>query len=122
MMPASLPRPALTRGRGGSWRCVALLFAACLVQAAPSGRPQPDSQNPRQIEEAERARAAELAAQNEAKARADAAATEEKRLAQQLVSAAARLRDTERAVAEAASRMDALARRRREAEAKLNAR
>jgi septal ring factor EnvC (AmiA/AmiB activator) len=75
-----------------------------------------------QIEAAEHARAAQVAAQREATARAEAAAVEERRVGRQLVSAAARLREAENALAEAASRMDALARRREQAEVKLQSR
>lgn len=74
------------------------------------------------LQAAERAHAADLAAQQEAAARAAAAADAAAHLSEQRVAAAARLRETERATAEIAERIDALARRRRTAEAALHAR
>jgi septal ring factor EnvC (AmiA/AmiB activator) len=74
------------------------------------------------VEEAERARAAEQAAQQQAAARASAAAAEEQRLAEQRVAAAAKLREAEGATEAAATRMDELQRQRRAAAARLAAR
>ena len=74
------------------------------------------------MEQAERARAAEQAAQRNAAARAAAAAAETQRLTEDRIAAAARLRQAEAATADAAARMDELAARRREAQASLAAR
>jgi len=75
-----------------------------------------------QIEESERARAQNLAAQKQAADRAAAAAAEAKRLATERVAAAVRLHQAEHATTEAADRLETLAARRREAEAQLQAR
>ena len=91
--------------------CAALLVA---VAAAP-----PTAQ---QLQDAERARAAQLEAQKAATARAGAAAAEEIRLGQQRVAAAAKLRDLEGATTDAATRVEALAKRRLAAQARLAAR
>jgi septal ring factor EnvC (AmiA/AmiB activator) len=94
-----------------------LISAAALAQpAADPGAAR------RQIEDAERARAADLAAQQEAAARAQAAAAEEKRLADARVAAAARLRQAEEATADVAVRIDALSRRRADAQKRLDVR
>ena len=73
------------------------------------------------MEQAERARAAEQAAQRNAAARAAAAAAEAQRLTADRIAAAARLRHAEAATADAAARMDDLATRQREAQASLAA-
>jgi septal ring factor EnvC (AmiA/AmiB activator) len=75
-----------------------------------------------QIEAAERDRAARVAAQQAAAAEVQAAAEQEQRLAQARIDAAARLRDTETRVADAATRMDALSREQAAAEAALRSR
>jgi septal ring factor EnvC (AmiA/AmiB activator) len=100
-----------------------LLFL-CLASAAaaPPAR-QPDADATRQqMRDAERAHAAELSAQKQAAARAAAAAETERRLATERVAAAQRLRQAENATAAAAQRMDELARRKQESEARLAAR
>ena len=66
----------------------------------------------RQLHDAERARAAELATQNEADSRRVAAQAEASRLAAQRVQAAAKLRAAEAAASQAAAQMDALEQRR----------
>ncbi len=109
------------------------LLPVLLVAGAGTGLGRPPDRRPpdrshdreaarRQIEDADRAREAELDRQKAAAARTDAAAAEATRLAQQRVLAAARLRSAELATLDAASRMEALARRRAEAETKLQAR
>src|SRR6185437_12480712 len=76
-----------------------ILLVAGAALAAPPERPTDPATARRQADEAERARAAGIAAQKEAAAR-----------------------DAERATEDAASRMDTLARQRREAAARLQAR
>ena len=75
-----------------------------------------------QAEQAERQRAAELAAQQQAAARAAAATAQADALTEQRIEAAANLRNAEATTEAAAMRMDALIRERREAAAKLAAR
>jgi septal ring factor EnvC (AmiA/AmiB activator) len=72
-----------------------------------------------EIRAAELTRAAELAAQKAAAARAAKANDEEQRLLQARIAAAETLRVAESATADAAARMDALAARRRDAETRL---
>lgn len=76
----------------------------------------------RQVQEAERNRAALLQAQRAAQAKAAAAQAEEKQLAGQRVVAATALRDLETASAAAADRVADLAKRRAEAQAELTKR
>ena len=71
------------------------------------------------IRAAERARAAEIAAQKEAVAKAAQAAADENRLTQVRIAAAETLRTAEAATGDIAARMDALGAKRREAEARL---
>ncbi|HLJ06812.1 MAG TPA: peptidase M23, partial [Acetobacteraceae bacterium] len=97
------------------------LIAFATVAAQPA-RPPKEDLTRQQIEQADKARAAELAAQQQASARAAAAAAEAERLAAERVAAAARLRDAETATADVAARMDQLAARRRQAQADLDAR
>jgi len=92
-----------------------LLAGAALAQ--PAGDPAR-----REMREAERARAAGLAAERAASARAEQAAQAEQRLAAERVAAAAKLRAAENATAAAAQRMDALTARRAAAEQHLQAR
>ena len=93
------------------------LLLICVAAAA-----QPPQTPTRQdLGDAERARSAETAAQHAAAERAAAAAAEATRLTAERIAAAARLRQAELATADAASRMDALAARRREAQARLDA-
>ncbi len=93
-----------------------------MLAATPSSPPASTGAARQQMQEAERARAAQLAARKEAAGRAEAAAAEERRLSEQRVAAAARLREAEAATADAAARMDALARQREEAEQRVQAR
>jgi septal ring factor EnvC (AmiA/AmiB activator) len=74
------------------------------------------------MEQAEKARAAEQAAQQAATTRAVAAAAEAQRLAADRIAAAAKLRAAEAATADAADQVDRLASRQREARASLDAR
>jgi septal ring factor EnvC (AmiA/AmiB activator) len=94
-----------------------LLPLLLLAAAGPAASPP----TPQQIQDADRARAAQLEAQRQAEARAAAALAEEKRLALDRVAAAARLRDLEGATADAATRVEALAHRRLTAEQRLQA-
>jgi septal ring factor EnvC (AmiA/AmiB activator) len=98
-----------------------VLTAIAVAAAAHAARPPKEDAARRQVEQAERARAAELAAQRDAIARAVAAAAEEQRLAADRIAAATRLRLAEAATAEAAVRMDRLVARRRAARESLDA-
>jgi septal ring factor EnvC (AmiA/AmiB activator) len=103
------------------WR-QALRFAALLL-ALPAFAQKPDPDAARQqMQDAERARAADLAHQKGAADRAAAAAAQEQRLAAQRVAAALALRQAEAATESAATRIEALAHRRAEAEARLRQR
>jgi septal ring factor EnvC (AmiA/AmiB activator) len=97
------------------------LLALSAVSAHPA-RPIKEDAARREMEQAERAGAAEQAARQEAAARAAAATAEARRLSEERIVAAARLRQAEAATAEAAARMDALAAQRRRAQAELEAR
>ena len=90
--------------------------------AAQSPRPHKEDATRRQIEQAERDRLAQEAAQQAAAARAAAAAAEAQRLTAERIASAAKLRQAETATAEAAARMDQLAVQRRQARADLDAR
>jgi len=96
------------------------LIALVAVGAHPA-RPTKEDLARREMQRVERARAAEIAAQRAAAMRAAAAATEEQRLTDERVAAAARLRQAEDATAEAAARMDELAARRRQVQASMAA-
>jgi septal ring factor EnvC (AmiA/AmiB activator) len=97
-----------------------VLILAAGVAAAPAIAAPPDPAAPRQqMLDAEHARAAELARQKDADARATAAAAEERRLAGQRIATAQRLRHAEEATTAAANRIAALADRRATAEARL---
>ena len=98
---------------------VLVLAVGVLVAAGPVA---PGPVTPAQVQEAERARAAEVEAQRTATARAAAAAAEEERLGRERVVAAAKLRELEGATSEVAARIEALARRRGEAEGRLSVR
>jgi septal ring factor EnvC (AmiA/AmiB activator) len=97
------------------------LTAIAVAVAAQAARPPKVDATRQQMEQAERARAAEHAAQQEAASRAAAAAAEAQRLAADRIVAAAQLRHAETATAEIAARMDALAAQRRQAQASLDA-
>ena len=97
------------------------LMAIAVAVAAQAARPPKVDATRQQMEQAERARAAEHAAQQEAASRAIAAAAEAKRLAADGIVAAEQLRHAETSTAEIAARMDALAAQRRQAQASLDA-
>jgi septal ring factor EnvC (AmiA/AmiB activator) len=99
-----------------------LPLIALVAVAAQPARPLKEDLARRQMEQAEQARAAELATQQAATARATAAAEATQRLAADRVAAAARLRQAENATAEAAARIDELAAARRRAQAGVDAR
>lgn len=110
-------------------RAASLLLTIGLVPAATLAQPnrpepaRPESVRPepsqQQLRDAEKARAAELAASQEAQRRAEKAEMEERRLAAARIAAAERLRKAEGLTQEAAERLEALAERRREAERRL---
>ena len=95
------------------WPLAALLLLL-LAAAAP-----PTQQD---LQDAERAHAADLLAQRAATAKAHAAAEQERSLAESRVATAAKLRETEDALAAAATRVADLAQQRADAEARLAAR
>ena len=95
---------------------------ALIAVAAHPARPSKEDAARHEIEQAERARASEKAAQQNAASRAAAAAAETERLAAERVAAAARLRQAEDETAGVAARIDALAAKQRQAEAALAAR
>jgi septal ring factor EnvC (AmiA/AmiB activator) len=98
--------------RGRRWgRLAACLLVPGLLMAASPTR--------QQVQEAERARAAQIEAQRAALARAAALSAEESRLGAERVATAARLRALESASAEAADRVADLARRRDAAQTRL---
>jgi len=119
--------PAFAGGPGGKaprrvqGRALAFLLLTPLLLIA-ANRPSKEDTARHQMEQAERARAAQQAAQRDAAARAAAAAAEAHRLAEDRVAAAARLRHAEAATAQVAARMDDLATLRRKAQADLAAR
>jgi murein hydrolase activator len=97
----------------------ALILIPTAALAAPSRK---EAVTREKAEQAERQHAAELAAQQQAAARAVAAAARADALTQQRIEAAASLRDAEAATEAAAVRMDTLIHARREAATKLAAR
>ena len=109
----------MRRGRPSS--LLLLTAVAAAVAAAHAARPPKADVTRQQMEQAERARVADLALQQEAASRAAAAAVEAQRLAAARIEAAARLRHAETATAEAAARMDRLAAQARQAQAGLDA-
>ena len=94
-------------------RRLRILALLALVAAGPTEE---------QVRDAERDRAAEIAAQQAAMAQARTAAEQGRALGQARVEAAARLRRTEDALAQASARVADLAQRRAEAEGRLAAR
>src|SRR5271166_115557 len=96
-----------------------LALIALIAVAAQQARPTKEDAARREMEQAERVRAAEQAAQRDAASRAAAAAAETQRLTEDRIAAAARLRQAEMATADAATRMDKLATQRRQAQASL---
>jgi septal ring factor EnvC (AmiA/AmiB activator) len=97
------------------------LAAPGYAALANAEAPNPDAAR-QQMQDAERARAADLARQKGAADRAAAAAAEERRLAAQRVAAVVQLREAEAATEVAATRMAALAQKREEAEDRLRRR
>ena len=97
-----------------------MLLALVLILAAAG--PRKERHTRAQLEQAEQARAAELATQQQAAARAAAAAAQAQRLAEQRVEAAAKLRASEQATEQAADRMATLEHERQDAAAALAAR
>lgn len=97
----------------------ALILIPTAALPAPSRK---EAVTKEKAEQAERQRAAELAAERGAAARAAAATARADALTQQRIEAAANLRDAEAATEAAAVRMDTLIRERRDAAAKLAAR
>ncbi|MBV9784646.1 MAG: peptidoglycan DD-metalloendopeptidase family protein [Acidisphaera sp.] len=95
--------------------CSSAALSLLLLAAAAPG-PQAARQA---LEQAERDRAAQLAAQQQAALRLREAQAAAARLAAERVAAASRLRQAESATADAAARMSALAGQRRDAEARL---
>ena len=96
------------------------LLAALLLPVGALAEPTPKPEaTSRDVRAAERARAADLAAQKDAAARAAKAIADEQRLTEERIAAAARQRDAEAATAEAAARMDDLGERRRAAAAQM---
>jgi septal ring factor EnvC (AmiA/AmiB activator) len=112
-------RPPPARGGGGVFLSLLLLLPLLLAAAAP---PSKESTTRQQLDAAERARAAELAAQKAAADRAAAAAAESQRLAAARDAALARLHDAEAATTQAAERVDALEARRKAAAGRLEQR
>ncbi len=95
----------------------AALLAASLSLTA--GVRAEDAPSPRELRAAERKHAADVAAQKAAAARAAKAGAEEQQLLRARIAAAETLRIAETATAEAVSKMDTLAERRKEAETRL---
>lgn len=100
-------------------RAALLLAVIGLCEGAAFAQTPP---SPAQLQDADRARAAELRAQQEAASRAAAARTEERRIAAAQTAALGRLRDSEAATGLLATRIAGLAERQRAAEARLTQR
>jgi septal ring factor EnvC (AmiA/AmiB activator) len=96
-----------------------LAVAGALLLTAAAPAPAPSAQD---VQQAEKSREASRKAQEIARAKATAAAAEEKRLADARVAAAAKLRALETGLASSADRVADLARRRAEARAELDQR
>jgi septal ring factor EnvC (AmiA/AmiB activator) len=110
----------MTRRNRAASVILLLLLAPAWAAAQPARRDaaRPDP-TPQQLQDAERARAAEAAASRDAAQRAERAAAEADRLAAERVAAATRLRQAEDLTAAAAERLETLAARRRDAERRL---
>jgi septal ring factor EnvC (AmiA/AmiB activator) len=93
-----------------------------LVPAAVLGASPREADTQRALRDAERTTNEQTAAQKDAADRAARASAEAMRLAQERVEAAARLRQAEAATAEVATRIDALAQQRRDAEQRVQVR
>jgi septal ring factor EnvC (AmiA/AmiB activator) len=131
-VPASVVQPAraayCSRARSGwSWLTIlitlapAVIFAALAPAAACAASPRVDAIR-RDLRNAEQLTNEQLAARKDAADRAARAAAEALRLAHARVEAAAKLRLAESATADVATRMDALAQRRRDAEQRVQIR
>jgi len=118
-MPLLLHGPGMT-ARESLLRPAAALALLLALACPPAFGAAPSAEQ--RLEDAERARAADLAAQRAAAAKAQEAAEEERRLAGEQVVAAARLRTAEDALAAASARVAELERRRQAAEQRLAAR
>jgi murein hydrolase activator len=105
---------------GGQWRLL-LLLAISVPDPCFAAKPR-EADTQRELRDAERVGAEQLAARKDAAARSARAAAETLRLAQERVEAAARLRLAESATADVAARIDVLAQRRRDAEQRLKVR
>jgi septal ring factor EnvC (AmiA/AmiB activator) len=101
-------------------RVLALLMALAPAMAVAASHREADTR--RDLRDAERLNAQQLAARKEAADRAARAAADSQRLAQQQVDAAAKLRQAEAATAVAAAQMDALGEQRRQAEQRVQTR
>ena len=114
-------RPAALHGFAQT-ACLAaaLIWLAAASQTTP--QQQREAEQTRAASAAEQAKAAALARVRDEATRQQAAQAEAKRLAQIRVASAASLRSLEQATAEAAVTMDGLARRRAEAESRLQSR
>jgi septal ring factor EnvC (AmiA/AmiB activator) len=99
------------------WLARAILVATVLFMATAAAPP-----SQQELDEAEHARAADLAAQQAAADRAKAAAEQERALADSRVTAAARLRAAEEELGAAAAKVAELTAERKDAEARLAAR
>ncbi len=93
-----------------------------LAQPKPAAAPPEPVQQRQQLQQAERSRAANLAAQRAEAEKQRAARAEQKRLADERVKAAARLQQADEAVASASARLEELGDQRRQAEARLTRR
>jgi septal ring factor EnvC (AmiA/AmiB activator) len=103
-----------------SWLALTLSLALSLPAATDAAPPAKEAATRQALQDAEKARAGQAAARQEAAARVAQAHDEELRLTAARIAAAEELRRAETATADAASRMDALATRRREAQARLD--
>lgn len=97
--------------------CLGLI--ALLPVAALAAPPHRQAATQSDLQDAEKTRAAELAARRAAEAEAARAAAEEQKLAEERIAAAARLRQAEGLTEEAAAKLEALNARKREAERRL---
>ena len=101
-------------------RVLALLIALAPAVVVAASHREADTR--RDLRDAERLNAQQLAARKDAADRAARAAADSLRLAQQQVDAAAKLRQAETATGVVAAQIDALAKQRREAEQRVQAR
>ena len=99
-----------------------LALAVALAPTVLLAAPPREDETRQNLRDAERQNSEQLAARKDAANRAAGAAAEALLLAQQRVAAAARLGEAETATADVATRIDALAQRRRDAERRVEAR